>query len=98
MHFFEKLRARANSKGFSIAEAFRYYVALGMQTEELIPTKVFERGDISEARPSTSRKNCHRFYIDSDLVPYLKNSPLGEASVSKYVSYCIRKDILSRKK
>jgi hypothetical protein len=96
-HFYERLRARANNKGFSVAEALRYYVALGMQTEESIPTKFIEIGEIRETRPPTSRKHCMRFYIDSDIIPYLKPCPLAEASVSKYVSYLIRRDLLARK-
>lgn len=95
--FFEKIQARANSKGFGFAETVRYYCALGMQAEDFLTGNSPDIGNIDTIRPAKSRRHKQVFMIDSDLTPHLKNNPLGEASVTTYINHCIRKDIVARK-
>ncbi len=95
--FAERIKSRANSKGFGFAETVRYYCALGMEAEDFLLKRNPEMGNIDETRPARCRSNRQVLGIDSDLIPHLENNPWGFASKSKYVNHCIRKDIVARK-
>jgi hypothetical protein len=93
----EKLKARASQTGYSIPQLIHHYVLLGMRAEDELPAILPKLGNVSLDTPKTSRKLCKRYYLDSDLIKLIKQTPEGLISESKFVNDTVRDELVRRK-
>jgi hypothetical protein len=93
----DKLKARSNQTGLSLAHLIRHYTVLGMRCEEALPSILPTLGNISLDTPTTSRKQCQRYYIDSDLIDLIKSTPEAMISASKFVNDTLRVELVKRR-
>ena len=92
-----KLQARANQTGCSLPQLVRHYVLLAMRVEDALPAILPKLEDVSLETPKTSRKQCKRYYLDSDLIKLINQTPEGLISASQFVNNTVRDELVRRK-
>ena len=93
----DKLKARSSQTGCSVAQLIRYYTLLGMRCEDALPSILPMIGNLSSTKPATSRRQCQRYYMDSDLIDAVKQTPEGILSASQFVNIAVRNELIKRK-
>ena len=93
----EKLKARASQTGYSIPQLIHHYVLTGMRAEDELPAVLPKLGNVSLITPKTSRKQCKRYYIDSDIISLIPQTHEGLISDSKFVNDILRDELVRRK-